>query len=146
MGSDPSSDQAIPRRTFLRLVGVATTASSLGALVACAGGDSVPITLEVPLDSLPVGGRQRLVLGEMPIELTRSDEGITVRSLWCTHTGCEVKWLEDQNVYFCPCHEGRFSSEGKPLAGPPPRPFRQIPAVVAGSTILIGAESPSNEG
>ena len=41
----------------------------------------------------------------------------------CTHLGCRVRWIDDQNQFFCPCHNAVFSKEGDVLAGPPPRPL-----------------------
>lgn len=41
----------------------------------------------------------------------------------CTHLGCTVNWKEDAQAYLCPCHDAKFSKEGKVLDGPPPRPL-----------------------
>lgn len=41
----------------------------------------------------------------------------------CTHLGCRVRWVEDQEEFFCPCHGAVFSKTGEVLAGPPPRPL-----------------------
>lgn len=37
----------------------------------------------------------------------------------CPHLGCRVHWEPQNNRFFCPCHLGAFSPEGKPTAGPP---------------------------
>jgi cytochrome b6-f complex iron-sulfur subunit len=36
----------------------------------------------------------------------------------CTHLGCRVNYLEDHDIIECPCHQSRFTSEGKRVAGP----------------------------
>ncbi len=41
----------------------------------------------------------------------------------CTHLACTVNWSENDQVYLCPCHDGKFARDGKVLAGPPPRPL-----------------------
>lgn len=41
----------------------------------------------------------------------------------CTHLGCTVNWREDALAFICPCHDGKFNSDGKVLSGPPPRPL-----------------------
>lgn len=37
----------------------------------------------------------------------------------CPHLGCQVHWEPLKNRYFCPCHNGVFSPEGKGVSGPP---------------------------
>lgn len=41
----------------------------------------------------------------------------------CTHLACTVNWREDAHAFICPCHDGKFSEDGKVLGGPPPRPL-----------------------
>mgnify|MGYP001597699611 CR=1 FL=1 len=37
----------------------------------------------------------------------------------CPHLGCKVRWEGPQNRFFCPCHNGVFTPEGKAVSGPP---------------------------
>ena len=41
----------------------------------------------------------------------------------CTHLGCTVNWNKEAQGYICPCHDAKFSMDGKVLDGPPPRPL-----------------------
>lgn len=36
----------------------------------------------------------------------------------CTHLGCRVNFLEDKQIIECPCHQSRFTPEGKLISGP----------------------------
>ncbi len=36
----------------------------------------------------------------------------------CTHLGCRVNFLEDQQIIECPCHQSRFTPQGRRIAGP----------------------------
>lgn len=36
----------------------------------------------------------------------------------CTHLGCRVNFQEDKQFIECPCHQSRFSPQGKVLSGP----------------------------
>jgi cytochrome b6-f complex iron-sulfur subunit len=36
----------------------------------------------------------------------------------CTHLGCRVNFLEDKQLIECPCHQSRFTDEGKLISGP----------------------------
>jgi cytochrome b6-f complex iron-sulfur subunit len=39
----------------------------------------------------------------------------------CTHLGCTIQYLEDKQYIECPCHQSRFSRQGKRLTGPAER-------------------------
>ena len=41
----------------------------------------------------------------------------------CSHLGCPVRWLQDANLFMCPCHGGVYYKDGTVAAGPPPRPL-----------------------
>jgi len=51
------------------------------------------------------------------------DHNIKVFSSTCTHLACNVIWQAETNHFICPCHSGRFDSNGKPVAGPPVKPL-----------------------
>ncbi len=44
-------------------------------------------------------------------------------SLNCTHLGCPVNWLEEAQLFLCPCHGGVYYADGRVAGGPPPRPL-----------------------
>lgn len=139
MGDEQERDRTIRRRSFLRMAGGAAAVTAFGGLGACAPAQEGPAVVEVPLESIPVGGRLRIIYGEMPVEIIRdADGGVMARSLWCTHSGCEVKWQEDRQIYFCACHDAEFDEQGKVIAGPPPRPLGQIPVAVTDTAIRVG--------
>lgn len=54
---------------------------------------------------------------------TGADDKLTVFSSVCTHLSCNVIWLEETNVFECPCHAGRFDANGQPISGPPQKPL-----------------------
>jgi len=56
----------------------------------------------------------------------------------CTHLGCIVKWQEQAGEFLCPCHGGRFSSEGQVLGGPPPSPLESFVVTLDGDQLKIG--------
>ena len=41
----------------------------------------------------------------------------------CTHLACNVNWSDESDAFLCPCHDAKFSKDGKVLDGPPPRPL-----------------------
>ena len=137
------------RRAALKLLGSATVLTAAGPLVTvvgCAGGDSATEqnrVVQLPLEELPLGQRVRVLNGPDPIEVVRNEDGVRARSLWCTHSGCEVKWNEEEGRYFCPCHEGVYDANGRPIKGPPPRSLKEYPMRVSGSTLFLGESEPA---
>jgi Rieske Fe-S protein len=124
----------LARRRALALVGVGLPGVALG----CAPREPPDRRVRVPLASLDARGRVEVEYAGNPAEVVRTASGVVARSLLCSHFGCRVQWEAAKERYHCPCHEGVFDAEGQPVAGPPTRPLRALPAEVAGRDILVG--------
>lgn len=74
------------------------------------------------------------------IKRGKEDEVIAI-SAGCTHLGCIVTWDEDQKIFKCPCHDGRYDAEGRVISGPPPNPLRRHKAKIEDDRILIATET-----
>lgn len=72
-----------------------------------------PRIVEIPAP-LPAGGFH---LGTDYI-LFDNGEKAWALSRRCTHLGCTVNYREKDGLLECPCHQSRFSPEGKVLHGP----------------------------
>lgn len=55
----------------------------------------------------------------------------------CTHLGCPVRWLEQAELFMCPCHGGVYYKDGTVAAGPPPRPLTHYPVRVRDGRVEI---------
>lgn len=68
-----------------------------------------------------------------------TDNGLdfVVLSNVCTHLGCRVRWVDDQNGFFCPCHNAVFNPDGAVATGPPPRPLDRFETKVEDGQIYI---------
>jgi menaquinol-cytochrome c reductase iron-sulfur subunit len=68
-----------------------------------------------------------------------TDDGRTyvAMSNTCTHLGCRVRWIADQDQFFCPCHNAAFDKEGLVLTGPPPRPLDRYEVKVEEDQIFV---------
>lgn len=76
--------------------------------------------------------------GHPAVVLQNAPGNFLAFSAICTHLGCIIQWQADKGEFLCPCHAGRFSSEGQVLGGPPPKPLDPLPVTLAGDQILIG--------
>lgn len=54
--------------------------------------------------------------------------GVVAVSRRCTHLGCRLNYNELENLLVCPCHQSRFTRQGKRTAGPARRdlPLYQV--------------------
>ncbi len=116
------------------------TLALLGASPLALGGCGGPPDrrLRVPLASLPPGSRTVVDQGGGPVELLRTDAGVSARSLLCSHYGCKVSWRPEREQYVCACHQGAFDPSGRPASGPPTRPLRVVAVAVEGEAVLVG--------
>jgi Rieske Fe-S protein len=70
------------------------------------------------------------------VKRIKEDEVVAINST-CTHLGCIVTWKEDQNIFQCPCHDGRYDADGRVISGPPPAPLKRHKTKVEDGRILI---------
>jgi cytochrome b6-f complex iron-sulfur subunit len=47
--------------------------------------------------------------------------GFLALSRTCTHLGCTVPWVSDENRFVCPCHSSAFDINGNVIDPPAPR-------------------------
>ena len=56
----------------------------------------------------------------------------------CTHLGCTVQYLPDQNRIHCACHGGEYDpATGKNIGGPPPRPLTKYLVKVTEANVVV---------
>jgi Rieske Fe-S protein len=117
------------------------------AVTAQATNDWIPVG---PLENYPVGvptlfnftrtivnGWERTVNSYGVYILRGAMEEVKALSNMCTHLSCRVTWKEDEQIYFCPCHDGLFDLVGDVVSGPPPRPLDEYPTKVEDGTLYI---------
>lgn len=69
--------------------------------------------------------------------LTPDGRDFIAMSNICTHLGCRVRWIADQESFFCPCHNGVFDAQGSVVSGPPPRPLDRYEVKVEGDQLFV---------
>jgi Rieske Fe-S protein len=112
-----------------------------------------PRSVEVPIgpveryrgtDPLPATYTFRQRQGWLEREVTRGVYVIAtpgaapaVLSARCTHLGCGVQWDSASKQFRCPCHGGCFDREGRPIAGPPPRPLARLASTIRDGVLYV---------
>ena len=69
--------------------------------------------------------------------LTENGRDYIAMSNICTHLGCRVRWIDNQEQFFCPCHNAAFDKDGEVLDGPPPAPLERFEVKVEDNQLYI---------
>jgi menaquinol-cytochrome c reductase iron-sulfur subunit len=69
--------------------------------------------------------------------LTEDGRDFIAMSSICTHLGCRVRWVADQDQFFCPCHNAGFDKNGQVISGPPPRPLDRFEVKVEEDQLFV---------
>ena len=78
-----------------------------------------------------------VALDNRPVIVVRTPQGFRAYSAVCTHLGCIVGWDAGRRQIACPCHAGFFDLNGRPVAGPPPRPLTEQSVIVVNNEVLV---------
>ncbi len=141
-----AEESQVDRRGFMRLA-----TGAIGALIAAALGIPAIAYIVGPAlkqdkeqEWIPLGSSSKVELGEPTLfratverktgwivnedeltiyVLTEDGRDFIAMSNICTHLGCRVRWIADQEIFFCPCHNATYDKDGEVLSGPPPRPL-----------------------
>jgi Rieske Fe-S protein len=151
-GADEPSDQT--RRTFLirsiaaigggitAAIGVPAAFFVTGSARAATTGDDwirLASTASIEPGAAPilmkatVSRRTGYLIEEQEISVfVTTTDGVEFRVLSnvCTHLGCRVRWVDEQDGFFCPCHNAVFAPDGSVRSGPPPRPLDAFEVMV----------------
>jgi cytochrome b6-f complex iron-sulfur subunit len=127
------------RRAVLQALGGAGGAALLIGFRACSlRPESGAPSVIIRMTDIPLGVRLRVLHGGRPVEILRTKDGLTARSLLCTHMGCEVRWGKGTQTYNCPCHGGVYSADGMVVAGPPSQALRSVSVRLQDDTVVVG--------
>ncbi len=131
------TERKVPRRDFTKFIAIAgaTALTSVGC-----GEKPDPVVVIAKSGEIPVGGSKvfSYPTNDKPCFLLRpaADKYIAFSRL-CTHHLCPVFYVAESNEFDCPCHGGVFSAtDGRVLAGPPPKPLPQIRLEIRGAEVL----------
>lgn len=81
---------------------------------------------------------------EMAAWIAKDDQGnVFALSPVCKHLGCTINWnSQNDNQYFCPCHEAKYTKEGKNLKVAP-SPLDEYDLKIEDGFIYLGPVKPN---
>lgn len=70
------------------------------------------------------------------------DGGFLAVNRKCTHLGCSVPWIADENRFACPCHASAFDIHGDVISAPAPRPLDLFPVAIENGIVKVDTGRP----
>jgi len=92
------------------------------------------------VDEIPIGKAKEIMIQKKPVFVVHLENEFKVFSGICTHLGCIVKWEENKNRFYCPCHKGIFDKTGKVIGGPPPAPLDEFTVELDNNLVFVQVE------
>ncbi len=89
------------------------------------------------VNEIPKGKAKEILIQKKPVFVVHLEDGFKVLSGVCTHLGCIVRWEENKNRFYCPCHKGFFDQSGNVIGGPPPTPLEKYDVTVDGNLVFV---------
>lgn len=141
-----SDEPQISRRTFLDFLlmgGLATWAIGFIAPVlsyvwpAQKHGPGTQTVSAGKVDDFKEWEHKMVAVGGQAAIVVRTPQGFRAYSAICTHLGCIVGWDAQRHQIACPCHAGYFDLNGRPVAGPPPRPLAEFGVAVVNNEVMV---------
>ncbi len=93
--------------------------------------------LVAKVDEIPLGKAKEITIHGKPVFVVHLENGFKVFSGVCTHLGCIVKWEENNDRFYCPCHKGIFDRTGQVVGGPPPRALDEFKVAIDKNLVFI---------
>ena len=136
---DTEKEQVQNRRQFLKTIAAGSACMACGQMALLAAEpkqaalkieNGVTKVLEVDLDNMDQGDAFLFHYPDehSPCIMVKLDEDeIVAYSQKCTHLACPVIPKPEEDMLYCPCHNGAFDIKtGNPLFGPPKRPLPKV--------------------
>jgi menaquinol-cytochrome c reductase iron-sulfur subunit len=58
-------------------------------------------------------------------------------SMYCTHLGCPIHWIQTAGLFLCPCHGSAFYQNGNVAAGPAELPLVKLPVRIVRGRVQV---------
>lgn len=98
--------------------------------------DRDEIVVAGPVENFDPGSVTAFPVGRF--YLSRLDDGgFLALSRKCTHLGCTVPWVGEEDRFICPCHASSFDIRGEVLSPPAPRPLDLYPVRIENGVVKI---------
>lgn len=132
------------RKEFFTTLAGSAALFCLGGLVSCSkssqnfGGPISPFALDLSSQLAVVG--DSVINGNVIVIRVASGNSVSsfvALSALCTHQGCQVNYVSNQNSLVCPCHGAKFSTNGTVMQGPAAVALTKYLVAVNGNILTV---------
>jgi cytochrome b6-f complex iron-sulfur subunit len=103
--------------------------------------DQTDLVIAGAVDEFEPGSVTAFPVGKF--HLVRLDDGgFLALHRKCTHLGCTVPWVAEEQRFVCPCHASSFDIHGEVLNPPAPRPLDVFAVRIENGIVKVDARSP----
>ena len=99
-------------------------------------GEGANVHVAGPVERFPPGSVTAFREGEFYLARLR-DGGFLALHRKCTHLGCTVPWVPDEQRFACPCHASAFDIHGDVLSAPAPRALDLFPVRIEKGIVKV---------
>jgi cytochrome b6-f complex iron-sulfur subunit len=139
------------RRSFLGIAWLGIGAMALAEAVwivldflrprrASAANDA-SIVIAGPIDRFEPGTVNAFPEGKFYL-VRLEDGGFLALARACTHLGCTVPWISDENRFVCPCHSSAFDIHGDVIGQPAPRALDRYAIRIENRIVKVDTSQP----
>lgn len=94
-----------------------------------------------PAENFPPGSVTAFVGGRFYLARL-NDGGFLAISRQCTHLGCTVPWVEEENRFACPCHASAFDITGQVVNAPASRALDIYALTIENNIVAVDTKEP----
>lgn len=92
------------------------------------------------VEEFDIGSINHILAGRLYV--MRTEDGLFAMWHRCTHLGCAVPWVEEEDQFHCPCHGSLFNKVGEVTGGPAPRPLDLFPITIRSGEVWVDTGKP----
>lgn len=103
--------------------------------------EEAAIVIAGPIDRFDPGSVTAFPQGKFYL-VRLEDGGFLALARECTHLGCTVPWIADENRFVCPCHSSAFEIHGDVVDQPAPRALDLYAVRIENQIVKIDTSKP----
>ncbi len=106
-----------------------------------AGGDNHDLIIAGPVEQFERNSVRAFQKGKFYLARL-GDGGFLALHRGCTHLGCTIPWMDEEQRFVCPCHSSAFDIRGDVVNPPAPRALDLYPVRIENGIVKVDISMP----